>query len=77
MRKKIRCFNLVNEIKDFEFNNFEEFENWVDNGAKFDDNQSFTPENLENILNKIKLIIQNFLRNSELSILFSSKYFLE
>lgn len=54
MRKKIRCFNLVNEIKDFEFNNFEEFENWVDNGAKFDDNQSFTSENLENILNKLE-----------------------
>lgn len=54
MRKKIRCFNLVNEIKDFEFNSFEEFENWVDDGAKIDDDQSFTPENLENILNKLE-----------------------
>ena len=54
MRKKIRCFNLVNEIKDFKFNSFEEFENWIDDGAKIDDNQSFTSENLENILNKLE-----------------------
>ena len=54
MRKKIRCFNLVNEIKDFKFNSFEEFENWIDDGAKIDDNQSFTSENLEEILNNIE-----------------------
>lgn len=54
MRKKIRCFNLVNEIKDFKFNSLEEVKNWVDNGAKIVDNQRFTSENLEEILNNIE-----------------------
>ena len=54
MRKKIRCFNLVNEIKDFKFNSFEEFENWINSvqeklGKNFEKMEKMSEEEINSI----------------------------